>query len=118
MRNWSMARKTGVVLLAVQILFLSAGFHGAECHLPVLHATRSLSQERFAPDSKLNGPISERCNACFFNQLLCHCVFPQLFEAAVTEFFNPQICAFPQSTSFAIMGCEVDRGPPIPIAFL
>jgi hypothetical protein len=118
MRYRKMTGKIGVALLVAQILFLSAGIHDVESHIPAFHSIGPPFQERLSSSSKLEVPVKHRCNACFFNQLLHHCMFPQSPQAAIKETFNPQARVFPKIDLLPALGREADRGPPTAAAFL
>jgi hypothetical protein len=114
---WNFAGKIGTILLAALILFPSTGIHDWHSHISLSRSQQAPEQERFSTNSELDNPGSDHCNACYFNQLLRHCMFPVSPRPALTESFRPRPRLHRELIAFLNPTPEFNRGPPATAAF-
>jgi hypothetical protein len=117
MRIRNSASNIGTVLLAALIFVLSTGIHDWYGHIAISYFLQPSDRECFAPQSNLNPPAQDHCNACYFNRLLRHCLFPVSLRPSIAEFFRARPQFHRELIAFLNPTPEFNRGPP-PTAFL
>jgi hypothetical protein len=106
------AQSIGIVILSLQILFLSTGIHDSESHSPQSHSGRMQAGADITKNLSLSTLSPDSCNACFANRILRQCLFPAAVKPTIVEYFRPCIPFIRKMAAFPAPSPEINRGPP------
>jgi len=99
-------------MLAALILFPSTGIHDWHSHISFSHLQWVPNQQRLSSNSELDSSGSDHCNACYFNQLLGHCLFPASPRPILKESFQVRPQLHRKLIPLLKPTPEINRGPP------